>query len=163
MIWCIFGNWMVNYPSSRVPVPAEKEEGSAREVPEWTDLNVAKMQSRSRVPPEWSKQNVLRRWQFSKSSNLLNSVVALVANLAMSFLETSYPQSGSLMLHFPPPPKSTEVSTQPLPTSLEYGIWQRLRHVTNSTYDNEFPFSVFEILCGNLQYGFINPKVIAMS
>ena len=68
--------------------------------------------------PEWSKQNVLR-WQFSKNSNLFNCVVALVANLAMSFLETSYPQSGSLMLHFPPPPKSTEVSTQPLPTSLK--------------------------------------------
>ena len=117
-IWSV--KYILGWSTFRVPgfqfqLPAK---GGRRENRRGSRVNRLERCENAVPAPEWSKQNVLR-WQFSKNSNLFNCVVALFENLAMSFLETSYPQSGSLMLHFPPPPKSTEVSTQPLPTSLK--------------------------------------------
>ena len=54
---------------------------------------------------------------------------------AMSFLESSYPQSGSLMLHFPPPPKNPEAGRIPTSVNMRFvAIVSNCRNIRLSLY-----------------------------
>ena len=53
----------------------------------------------------------------------------------MSFLESSYPQSGSLMLHFPPPPKNPEAGRVQTSVNMRFvAIVSNCRNIRLSLY-----------------------------